>query len=320
MSPWRKRSGFTLIELLVVIAIIAILIGLLVPAVQKVREAAARTQCQNNLHQVCLGLHNYAGVKGHFPAAYTATGTLPGWGWGAALLPYVEQEGLYRTLGVETIPFATGIAAVPNANTQLKLSIYRCPSDIGPDLNPARLNFATANYRAVMGAWTICPGPCDPRWTWKEYTYGFFTTNQDLRGVMFQNSKIKPIAITDGTSNTIVIGECILTTIPPDGATTWQGKPWPPKWGAIWAGMTGIHVSLSTGAQNSIYISDNMWWMDESSATINGPAPQAFSSHHPGGVMFGFGDGSVRFFHNGFSPQVAMSLAGRNDDFVVNID
>src|SRR5437867_3981557 len=207
MDRRSRRHGFTLIELLVVIAIIAILIGLLVPAVQKVREAAARTTCENNLHQMCLGLHNYASVRGTFPSAFTASGQSPGWGWGAVLLPYVEQEPLYKGMGLPTAPFATGAAAAPNTFTQTKIGLYRCPSDNGPDLNPARLNFATANYRAVMGAWSnpayYANNKPDPRFTWSQYTYGFFYLNMDLRGVMFQNSKVKIVTITDGTSNTL---------------------------------------------------------------------------------------------------------------------
>src|SRR5262245_10528291 len=94
-----RRSAFTLIELLVVIAIIAVLIALLVPAVQKVREASVRAQCTNNLKQLCLGAHSYQGVYRVFPPAYQATGTNPGWGWGALILPYIEQVGMYTSAG-----------------------------------------------------------------------------------------------------------------------------------------------------------------------------------------------------------------------------
>ncbi|MCZ2340547.1 MAG: DUF1559 domain-containing protein [Bacteroidales bacterium] len=132
-----RMRGFTLIELLVVIAIIAVLIGLLLPAVQKVREAAARSQCQNNLKQLCLGMHGYHDAEGALPTGATKTPSLYLIGWTARLFPYIEQGALRQqidssaTNALTTIsPYRT-IAAPSNGNGsmyQSKIKVFACPS------------------------------------------------------------------------------------------------------------------------------------------------------------------------------------------------
>src|SRR6202035_572752 len=136
----RKRQAFTLIELLVVIAVIGTLIALLLPAVQKVREAASRTQCTNNLKQIGLALHNYHDTNKVFPPGYidgntSSTSTPdndvgPGWGWASFLLPYLERKDLF-----DQIDFTKGVlAASPNViMAQTSLPIFLCPSDPSQD-------------------------------------------------------------------------------------------------------------------------------------------------------------------------------------------
>ena len=297
-----RRSAFTLIELLVVIAIIAILIALLVPAVQKVRAAAAKTQCSNNLKQQGLGLHNYHGTKKVFPPAYktTTAAVSPGWGWGAFIMPFIDQLPLYDSLNPENTAFnAANPAATPTALQQTALAVYRCPANAAPDLNAQRYHFGTSNYRAVAGPVTI------PN----------FSENQDFQGVMYQNSAIKIAQITDGTSNTLALGECVLDL---DSAQK--------RYGAIWAGMTGRStVQIPIGAR----VSDVMWWIDDGATTgpggvtylINGTSPQAFSSVHGGGAYFAYCDGTVRYFRDDPSAMPTLKwLAGRADGQNVQMD
>jgi prepilin-type N-terminal cleavage/methylation domain-containing protein/prepilin-type processing-associated H-X9-DG protein len=283
--PLARRLGFTLVELLVVIAIIAILIAMLLPAVQSVREAARRIQCANNLKQIVLASHNYESVQRRFPPAYRGLNLQPGWSWGSYLLPYLEQQNLYVFGKVDETLFGLGSNPVmPNPYSTTPLPAFRCPSDLGPDLNPLRLNHAMSNYRAVVGP----------------VAQTTFFINYDFGGVMFQNSQIRFADIHDGSSNTVMIGECKFDQTVDKRA-------------AIWPGMSGLR-------DNSVWISDVMWWIDDASATINGPAPQAFSSNHPRGAQFAFCDGGVRMFPTGGQVDILKYLAGRADGKIVSLD
>ena len=170
-----QRRGFTLIELLVVIAIIAILIGLLLPAVQKVREAAARSKCTNNMKQIGLAMHMYHDTNKYFPPAFSSTPTWPqaNWAWSTWILPYIEQSALFNSLNPSANAFASN-----TLTTGTIPPVYLCPSDptSGTTVNNYFSGFAKNSY---------------------------LVSEQVSDG----GSQYTILTITDGTSNTIMAGE-----------------------------------------------------------------------------------------------------------------
>ena len=240
-----KRRAFTLIELLVVIAIIAILIALLVPAVQKVREAASRTQCSNNLKQLALAMHGYHDAYKEFPLSYNLNlaVTNGNWGWGPKVLPFIEQTVVQAALNPGN--YTSDIPPV-NAQTQFVMAVMICPADYSSPINALAKNYAKNNYPASM---QICEAG----------------TNRPA---------VKIAHVTDGTSNTFMIGER-------DGV---NGHP------AVWIGrVQGVTDAVVYGRAD----------LPLNTKYVGGSDPNctrhAWGSMHPGGAHFAFADGTVRF-------------------------
>jgi len=292
---FRNRRGFTLIELLVVIAIIAILIGLLLPAVQKVREAAARMTCSNNLKQIGLAMHGFESARGGLPLLRTTTS--PRHSWGVYILPYVEQTALADRYDWA----ADGNAATnqPVANTWLKF--YACPSTPGgkrlvtsidvsgsTDSNPTRTGYA-GDYYAIFRFWDPVVFPTIP---WPDTVGG-------LDG--YFNTTRKLTEITDGTSNTALVTESAGR---PD---YWvKGKkqpglvPFNPFTTSPWVGGQGIPISS--------FQSDGLATHGEYIINYSNTNSGVYS-FHTGGANFVFADGSVRFIKESTSKLVVYALA-----------
>jgi prepilin-type N-terminal cleavage/methylation domain-containing protein len=296
----RSRGGFTLIELIVVIAIIAVLIGLLLPAVQKIRESASRLSCQNNLHQMGLALHNYHDAHGSFPSGYlcqprpNVNSTAPGWGWAALLLPNLEQEPLYRQIN-----FAVAVEDPSHLGVRTTLlKMFVCPSDrmtgvftINSDTGAALADAATNSYAACHGAGPDIEEELD-----------------DFNGLFSRNSLVRVTDIIDGSSNTIALGE---------RGSFFTRTPWA---GAVSSGTTRITPGAPTNNQSAVDEAPTQVLAHVAVHTINDANADSedFFSPHTGVCLFLFGDGSVRPVRQGVPLAVLQALATRNGGEVVN--
>ena len=289
-----NRGGFTLIELLVVIAIIAVLIGLLVPAVQKVREAANRMSCGNNLKQLAIAVHSYGDANGSLPyngsRTFTNSGqsccgiNAPRWSWISRVLPYIEQEALSKQANVsDTTNMDASAASLAAIATPIKS--LRCPSDItaatrNDAANVAPTVVALTSYKGISGGnW----GDGEARWLWGTPNGPFSspvgTTSHagihNGNGMFFRADylrRLKLSDITDGTSNTMMVGE--------DVGNLNQHLSWPYSNNAV--GTCGIAIN-SKQANGAAYNYTD--W----------PNVYSFRSMHTGGAQFALADASVRF-------------------------
>jgi prepilin-type N-terminal cleavage/methylation domain-containing protein/prepilin-type processing-associated H-X9-DG protein len=312
MNGHPQRRGFTLIELLVVIAIMAILMGLLIPAVQKVRESAARATCKNNLKQIGIAFHNYHGAAECFPPGFTSRaatvdgpGLGPGWGWGAYLLPYLEQENLYRQ-----IDFTKDITDPANAQARVtSLAVFRCPSDSPPGPTTtvrdgsgnAICDVAFGNYVGMAGVYEVS---------------GYPDTSNGAPGVLLRNSRVRVTDITDGSSGTLFVGE---------RSWMWQGRVRSPA--TTWAGAVTRAVIPQTLNPSLGYEAEGVMVLTNSGTAAEGRVPNNYLDHvedansnHSLGVNFLFGDGSVRSIQNTVSPSVWVGITTRAGGEVVNLD
>ncbi|MFZ9791147.1 MAG: DUF1559 domain-containing protein [Gemmataceae bacterium] len=296
---FAAKKAFTLIELLVVIAIIAILIGLLLPAVQKVREAAARVQCQNGVKQLALAMHNYHDANQSLPEGVSAKGGYGQGTWLVLILPYIEQADLaklYLDYGL-----ATGRSYYDTANlpvTTRKIAMLQCKSDMVAESNETWNGTSYHNFAINFGNTAVGEGGATGRDVYQVQTYNGVTFAE---APFYQGNPQKISNITDGSSNTIMVAEVI------------QGHKQDLRGLVWWGSGAGFMTYLRPNDTNP----DVTWSTLRPWCNPDPPNPPcttyqggtnwrtfASRSRHVGGVNLAMCDGSVRFVENQISTTV----------------
>jgi len=336
----KRVRAFTLIELLVVIAIIAILIGLLLPAVQKVREAAGRMQCQNNLKQIGIALHSYHDSLQRFPYGHLGGGVNYG-NWRVEIFPYIEQGNLYQQLQVYNPNLTTQVGgttvkvvdvynSTPLRNTIIKT--FKCPSSALPDLQPQSwvtwwTNFShqVPAYQGIMGAY---PDLVNANTNYSTSNYGGYWCNN---GMLLWQEPTKMADCTDGTSNTIIVAEQSgrVLNASGNGAPDLRNGYYSPWGGCTNSGGGGNRgvTTCGTGGCGDLWglgITCNAYVVNSKTA----PAGAGFTwggntilnSFHTGGINVVLLDGSVRFVSDSVSFNAFQAACIRNDGLTLSLN